>query len=88
MAGIEADELEEYVSEPVIVAVAAFTFIGVWNDSLGPLAPRRYSPLPLRHSAFSIQHSPRWGPQSKTQNQKSKIACPPADVRRGCLAEG
>jgi hypothetical protein len=46
---VEAGEVKEPLSKPILVVVAVFTSIGVWNDL------RR--PLPLRHSAFSTQHS-------------------------------
>ena len=46
---VEAGEVKEPLSKPILVAVAVFTSIGVWTDL------RR--PLPLRHSAFSTRHS-------------------------------
>jgi len=39
------------------VAVAAFTFIGVWNDFLGPLAPTCYWALATRRGLSGARHA-------------------------------
>ena len=67
---VEAGEVKEPLSKPILVAVAVFTSIGVWTDL------RR--PLPLRHSAFSIQHSPRrLTPHSFPLSPRLRVAVSP-----------
>lgn len=52
------------LARPALATVALFTFIGAWNDFMGPLlylSDERFYPLSLGLQRFVSQHGAEWG---------------------------